>query len=395
MKGGAARAPAPPPPLDLAASPTPPVLVAADHPGSLQALAAVLEPLGAEVVRATSGDDALRQLLRRAFAVIVMDLRMPDLDGIETTRLLRRHPAARHTPVIFVTGQDPTELRALEAYALGAVDYIMKPVVPAVLRSKVGVFLELARRSEQIRRQAAELAELHREAEQRAAELAATNRELESFAYTVSHDLRAPLRAITGFTDIVLEDHGAKLDAEGLDSLHRIRAAASRLDRLIEGLLALAHVTRVPLQRESVDCSALARAILDELAAAEPRRTVDAVVAPGVVVEGDPALLRQVLENLLRNAWKFTGRRARARIEFGLERRGSETACFVRDDGAGFDPTAAERIFEAFGRAHPESEFPGTGIGLATVERIARRHGGRAWAEGAVDRGATFWFTVA
>jgi PAS domain S-box-containing protein len=225
-------------------------------------------------------------------------------------------------------------------------------------------------------------------------ELAAANKELESFAYSVSHDLRAPLRSIDGFSRILLEDYATKLDEDGRDSLNRIRAATQRMAQLIDDLLNLSRVTRAEMQRERVDLSALAREVAAALRQQEPHRTVEFLAAGGVVVEGDPHLLRVALENLLGNAWKFTGRREGARIEFGTVEQDGQISYFVRDNGAGFDAAYVGKLFGAFQRLHSSTEFPGTGIGLATVQRIVHRHGGRVWADGAVDKGATFYFNL-
>jgi len=230
--------------------------------------------------------------------------------------------------------------------------------------------------------------------EQRTAELKAANKELESFAYSVSHDLRAPLRAINGFSKALLEDCGDGLSARGKDYLNRVMAGTQRMDQLIDDLLQLSRLTRAEMRYGSVDLSAMAGEIADELRQGEPDRHVEFTIAPGLTGWGDHTLLRDVLNNLLANAWKFTSGHDRARIEFGVVQSAGETAYFVRDDGAGFDMTYADKLFGAFQRLHKVDEFPGTGIGLATAQRIIHRHGGRIWAEGAVNKGATFYFTL-
>jgi PAS domain S-box-containing protein len=230
---------------------------------------------------------------------------------------------------------------------------------------------------------------------QRASEaLAAANRELESFSYSVSHDLRTPLRGIDGFSRALEEDFGPELPAEARDHIARIRRAARRMAQIIDDLLALSRLARHGLVRERVDLSSLARDVDAALRATEPDRDVEFHVGPGLVTEGDGRLLRLLLENLLGNAWKYTSRRAKARIDFGAQERAGERAYFVRDDGAGFDMTYADKLFGAFQRLHSASEFPGSGIGLATAARIVHRHGGRVWAEGHPDQGATFYFTL-
>ena len=245
------------------------------------------------------------------------------------------------------------------------------------------------------KRAQADIDRLNAELSGRVAELQVLNRELEAFSYSVSHDLRAPLRSIDGFSKILLEDHAPQLDATAQDSLRRIRAAAQRMAELIDDMLSLARVSRAELKREVVDLSALARAIADNLRRAEPERQVDVVIAAGLVTEGDGRLLRAVLENLLGNAWKFSSQRLRARIEVGVQSGGDGgRAYYVRDDGAGFDMAYVGKLFGVFQRLHGMTEFEGTGVGLATVQRIVHRHGGRVWAEGAVDRGATFYFTL-
>ena len=225
-------------------------------------------------------------------------------------------------------------------------------------------------------------------------ELEGANKELEAFSYSVSHDLRAPLRSIDGFSRILLEDYAGKLDEEGEDYLGRVRAASKHMDTLIEDLLDLSRVSRGPLRREVIDLSAVARGIVQKLERSQPERKVRFVAEEGVVAFGDANLLALALENLLGNAWKFTSKKEVATIEFGAAHRNGEVAYYVRDDGAGFDPRYAEKLFGAFQRLHGAEDFEGTGIGLATVARIVHRHGGRVWAEGVVGEGAAFFFTL-
>jgi len=222
----------------------------------------------------------------------------------------------------------------------------------------------------------------------------AANRDLEAFNYSVAHDLRAPLRAIDGFSSALLEDHGGELGAAARLHIDRVRNAAQHMARLIDGLLALGRLTRADLHRTPIDLSDLARATFERLRETQPDRVVEFVVRDGLAKRGNRALLGAALENLLGNAWKFTRDRPDARIEFGASEQDGETVYFVRDNGAGFDMAYASKLFGVFQRLHKSSEFEGTGIGLATVQRIVQRHGGRVWGEGTVGEGACFGFTL-
>jgi PAS domain S-box-containing protein len=239
-------------------------------------------------------------------------------------------------------------------------------------------------------------AELERHVAERTAQLAAANVELEAFSYSVSHDLRAPLRSIDGFSQALLEDCGPALDATGKGYLRRVRGAAQHMAQLIDDLLGLARVTRAEMSFAPVDLSALAAEVVGELREGEPGRAVEVSISPGLRANGDARLCRVLLFNLLGNAWKFSADRRPARIELGDAEHGENgmVACYVRDNGAGFDMAYADKLFAPFQRLHSREEYPGTGIGLATVQRIVGRHGGRVWAEGEVGRGATFGFTL-
>jgi signal transduction histidine kinase len=247
-----------------------------------------------------------------------------------------------------------------------------------------------------VRRQQAErqIQELNERLSRDNAELQALNKELEAFSYSVSHDLRAPLRAIDGFSQALLEDQAERLDEGGRDSLMRVRRAAQRMGLLIDDLLKLARIARAEVSVDDIDLSALAREIVEDLQAHAPQRRAEFVITSGLSARGDPQLLRVALENLLSNAWKFTAGREPARIEFGATVADGGPAYFVRDNGIGFDMAYAEKLFGAFQRLHDAKQFPGTGVGLATVQRIIHKHGGRVWAQAESNKGATFYFTL-
>jgi signal transduction histidine kinase len=254
------------------------------------------------------------------------------------------------------------------------------------------MLVQIQKRDEALQRSGAEL---ERRVEERTAQLKATNKELEAFCLSVSHDLRAPLRAIDGFCRLLIKDYENKLDEEGQRRLGRVRSAAQRMGQLIDDLLALSRVTRTEMQCASVDLTETAREVLSELQGLDRNRTVDVELANGLTAQGDPRLLRQVLENLLANAWKYTSKTPTARIEMGTcGGQDGKRVYFVKDNGAGFDMAYAGKLFGVFQRLHTDAEFPGTGVGLATVQRIIHRHRGEIWAEASVGNGATFYFSL-
>ena len=340
-------------------------------------------------------DDQLRYIMVNAANARFFEREPGDIIGRTDADLMPREAAAEC---------DASDMRAIKLGGLVVTtervgDRVYEsrkfPVELADGRLGVGGFVrdvtEQRRAEGEIRRLATEL---ERRVEQRTAQLAATNRELESFAYSISHDLRAPLRALDGFSEILLQDYGAEIDETGRGYLRRIKGAANHMAELMDGLLQLSRLSREELLLEDVDLAEMARSVVTDLQEQDPDRTVDVLVEGGLRAEADPKMLRVVLVNLLGNSWKFTSRHETARIEVGMKRRDGAPAFFVRDDGAGFDPRYARNLFGAFQRLHTPDQFEGTGIGLATVQRIVHRHGGAVWAEGEVEKGATFWFTL-
>ena len=367
------------------------ILLVDDDPTKRFALKTILAPLGETIVEASSGADALRQLLRQEFALVLLDVRMPIMDGFDTAQLIRQRPRSELTPIIFVTALDKAETDMGRGYELGAVDFVFAPVVPAILRAKVGVFVDLYRAQQELRRYRTQLETL---VEERTTALTAINRELEAFSYSVSHDLRAPLLAFDGLSKALLDDYGERLDSRARDYLQRMRGASQRMGAVFDGLQSLFRVTGGEIHRERVDISALATEITDEMRESNLDRQMNVSIAPKLSVSADARLMRILLGNLISNAWKYTSTKLDAAIEVGREVLDSEARCFVRDNGVGFDMLYSHKLFGAFQRLHSQSEFPGAGIGLATVRRIVNRHGGRCWAEGAVGEGATFYFVV-
>src|SRR5579864_1412512 len=279
------------------------LLVVDDDATKRFALRTILAPLDEHVVEASSGADALRQLLREEFAVIMLDVRMPIMDGFETAQLIRQRPRSELTPIIFVTALDQAETNMGRGYDLGAVDFVFAPVVPAILRAKVTVFVELYRAQQELRRYRSQLEVL---VEERTTALTAINRELEAFSYSVSNDLRAPLVAFDGLSQALLDDYSGQLDERAKDYLRRMRGASQRMTSVFDGLQTLFRLTSGEIHREELDLSALAEEIVDELLAATPGAKAHVEITPGMTVLGDQRLIRMLLDNLIGNAFKFT-----------------------------------------------------------------------------------------
>jgi hypothetical protein len=367
------------------------ILVVDDDATKRFALRTILAPLDENLIEASSGADALRQLLRNEFAVVLLDVRMPIMDGFETAQLIRQRPRSELTPLIFVTALDQAETDMGRGYNLGAVDFVFAPVVPPIMRAKVTVFVELYRAQQELRRYRTQLETL---VEERTIALTAINRELEAFSYAVSHDLRGPLVAFDGLSKSLLENYGRELDAKATDNLQHMREASARMTSVFDGLQMLFRLTSGEIRREELDISAMATQLAHELRAANPEGRTDFDVMPGIIASGDRRLVQILLANLINNAWKFSGTNLSPRVTVGREMVGGESRIFVKDNGVGFDMIDSHRLFGAFQRLHSQSEFPGAGIGLATARRIVNRHGGRIWAEGAVGDGATFYFVL-
>jgi two-component system NtrC family sensor kinase len=382
------------------------VLAVDDSLTYLQEVSAQLRQEGYDVVSARSGEEALELLAVQTVDCILLDLVMPGISGQETCRRIKSSSVWRDIPLIMHTALEEQEAM-IEGINAGADDYIAKSSDMEVLRARLRAQLRRKQFEDENRSIREQLLQKELEvtaansaralAEARAAfteELEEKNKELEAFSYSVSHDLRAPLRTITGFSKVLIEDYQDKLDAEANSSLQRICGAAARMSQLIDDLLKFARTARSELTRTKVNLSELAQDIVSQLQSADPKRPVTIIVAPSLVVDADSALLRVVLENLLGNAWKYTSKQPSSHIEFGTQSQHSQTIYFVRDNGAGFNMEHASRLFAPFKRLHDDREFPGTGIGLATVQRIIRRHGGQIWADSEVGNGATFYFRL-
>jgi len=377
------------------------ILLVDDEQANLDALEAVLAGLGQNLIVARCGEQALKCVLEYDFAVILLDVQMPGMSGIETAALIRARGRSRATPIIFLTGMMRTAEMVFSGYSAGAVDYLMKPLEPEVLRAKVAVFVELDKARHELEREIAErvriaeqVTELNNALREKNDDLLAANADLESFCHSVSHDLRMPLRHIHSYVSMLEVSAGSKLNPEERRHVHTVQKAAIRMTRLIDDLLAFSRIGRAAMHRQRIRMDELLDETFQELGPELRERHIDweRHAIPDAV--GDPQLMKQVWVNLLANAVKYTRPRDPARIEIGADVSSDEVVYYVRDNGVGFNMQYADRLFGVFQRLHADKDFEGTGVGLANVRRIVQRHGGRTWAEGAEGRGATVYFSM-
>jgi PAS domain S-box-containing protein len=471
------------------------ILLVDDYPQNLLALESILRGLDQNLVKAASGQEALKYLLRNDAAVILLDVEMPDMDGFQTATLIRERDKSLHTPIIFLSAVSKSDIHVSQGYSLGGVDYIFKPFAPDVLRSKVSAFVDMYKQRRQAQQQSAllkterdfvsaildtvnslvlvldpegkivrvnrawesmtgytfdevqghylwEYLDDSRNAESffRSAnsnleceeywltkgntrkliswcckaladdvgtgghfvvtgrdmtELRQQTEELEGFTYSVSHDMRAPVRAVDGFTRILIEEYSKMLDDEGRRLLEIVRTNTEKMGQLIDGLLALSRLGREKVVLSDINMVELAEtAFQEQRAAGGGRRKISFKVESLPQAYGDRRLITQVFQNLLSNAIKFTRNEESAAIEVGYQPGGEEDIYYVRDNGVGFDMNHAQKLFGTFQRLHAANEFEGSGIGLATVQRIIDRHGGRVWGDARPGEGATFYFSL-
>ena len=367
------------------------LLIVDDEATQLKALCDVLKFEGFAPTGFSSAKSALEMLGSREFDLLITDLMMPEMDGIALLEKARE--ISPNTVTIVMTGHAAidTAVRAMQA---GALDYIVKPFKLNAILPVINRALAVRRLRMENKRLAESVDARTRELEHANRELEALNQELKAFSYSVSHDLRSPLRTVQGFCQMYLEDYGSTIPPEGRRLLDHVMSGSKRMGQIIEDLLTLAQLGRQELRRRPLALNPLVERLVADLRNQSPDRKVQVVIAPLGECDGDASLLEQVLVNLLSNAFKFTGKREVALIEVGCQHEGDEQVYFVRDNGAGFDPRYLNKLFGIFQRLHTAQEFEGTGVGLSIVQRIVQRHGGRIWAEGSPDQGATFYFTL-
>lgn len=373
----------------IAADPLARILIVEDDAIVALDLAGTLRELGYAVAGTTSrGEEAVRQANQLKPGLILMDVRLAgQIDGIQAAQDIRRHS---DVPIIYLTAHSDRETLQRAACSVAS-GYLVKPFKAPELRCAIEIALHKHAIDTRLQRLNTEL---EQRVQERTAQLQSANQELESFSYSLAHDLRTPLRGIDSFSQLFIERYQAQLDETGLGYLKRVRGCASRMSHVIDAMLLLARIGRTEMQNIAIDFTQLIAAVAQDVAATHPDRQVEVQIEPGMTTHGDPRLLRLVIGNLLSNAWKFTSRRLDAVVQVGTVQGSAEPTYFVHDNGAGFDPAHAGKLFGAFQRLHTETEFPGTGIGLAIVQRVIARHGGTIQAESAPGQGATFQFTL-
>jgi two-component system sensor histidine kinase/response regulator len=365
----------------------PKVLIVDDKPENLVALEIVLRELDIELVKATSGNEALKATLYHDFALALLDIQMPEMDGYELAGILREEEKTSRLPCFFISAVYTDNLNVFKGFEQGAFSFITKPFQPEILINKVNFFIEKYQ-------QEMALIQLNKDLKEKNADLEMINKELDAFTYSASHDLRTPLRAINSYSRILEDDYKEQLDENGKRMLASIVRNVAKMSKLIDSLLDLSRLGKKEVKKKEVDMNALVKEVLDELLQNYQGKNIDFKINDLPIAYGDMELLKIVLVNLLSNAIKYSGKKDQPVVEIGAATEQDRHIYYVKDNGAGFDMAYQNQLFGVFQRLHSSSEFEGTGVGLAIVQLIIVRHGGEVWAESEVDKGATFYFSL-
>jgi two-component system sensor histidine kinase/response regulator len=358
----------------------PKILVVDDKPENLLAIRVVLKDMEVELIEASNGNEALKLTLHHDFALALLDIQMPEMDGYELATILREEEKTAHLPFIFISAVYTDNQHVFKGYEKGAFSFITKPFQSEILINIVNFFIEKYHQEIDLQKKNTELENI--------------NKELEAFTYSVSHDLRAPLRVINGFTKIILKEYEQKMDEDGKELLNGIASNATKMNNLIDSLLMLSRLGKKEMKKNKVDMNLLLKEVMEEAEQEYPSKNLKVDLGDMLPVNGDTELLRQVFLNLISNAIKYSSKKEAPLIEIKSKQEGNEIIYSVKDNGAGFNMEYSSKLFGVFQRLHSDSEFEGIGIGLAIVQRIAFRHGGRVWAEGELNKGATFYVAL-
>lgn len=364
----------------------PKILIVDDKPENLRALEVVLKDLDVDLVKATSGNEALKATLHHDFALALLDIQMPEMDGYELAGILREEEKTAHLPFIFISAVYTDNFNVFKGYEKGAFSFITKPFQPEILQNKVRFFIEK-------HQQEISLHHLNQDLASKNEDLERAISELEAFTYSVSHDLRAPLRALNGYAEILVEDYGDSIDDAGKSVIKVIRDNAINMAKLIDSLLELSRLGKKELIKGQVNVRALVLGVIETLKESQGGHT-EFIVKDLPDLMADKELMKLVFMNLISNAMKYSGKQPQPVVEIGCLQERGKAVYYVKDNGAGFDMKYANKLFGVFQRLHSAQEYEGTGIGLANVNRIISRHGGKVWAEGKIGEGATFYFSL-
>ena len=365
----------------------PKILVVDDRPENLTTIRLVLKDMEVELIEATNGNDALKATLHHDFALALLDIQMPEMDGYELASILREEEKTARLPFIFISAVYTDNLNVFKGYEKGAFSFITKPFQPEMLINKVQFFIDK-------HQQKIALYKLNEDLINKNTELENVNRELEAFTYSVSHDLRSPLRVIDGYGNVLMDDYGSKFDAEGKRILGHIMENAQRMGHLIDALLHLSRLGRKDIELHFVDMNNLVKFILKEQSSIHFFAKSEIKIHLLEPCYCDSSLITQVWINLISNAVKYSANQSPSIVEIGSIKKETETVYYVKDNGVGFDMKYADKLFGVFQRLHKMTEFEGTGVGLAIVYRIVTKHKGRVWAEAETGKGATFYFSI-
>jgi signal transduction histidine kinase len=392
------------------------ILLVDDRDDNLLSMETVLQDQGYTFVKANSGKQALKILLKEFdFTIILMDVKMPVMSGFEAATIIHSREKLKHIPIIFITAHDYSEENIFKGYETGAVDYIYKPINPGLLRAKVGVFADLYRKNHKLIAQEeiltatnkslqleiqerkvseARVLELNKKLEENIFQLKSSNAELEAFSYSVSHDLRAPIRGMDGFISLFLKKYYDKVDEEGQRLLGKVRNNVHKMGFLIDDLLSLSRIGMKEIETSKIDMHELVLGVIEELEELKELKKAKIKITDLCQGEGDLALIKQVWINLISNSLKYSSKKEKPVIEIGSYKKNNHIIYFVKDNGVGFDMKYSNKLYGVFQRLHDPLEYQGTGVGLALVKRITNKHNGEVWAEGIENQGATFYFSL-